>query len=287
MTVANSLRWLVVVCGYLWTVGFATEERFHVETWQAGSGLPGQTVNGITQTEDGYLWVATTNGLARFDGVRFKVFDGRNTPALGSGRISQVERRHGGGLWISLMEGDIVCMRDGDFSRVPECHPGGERPGAMILNEEANGRLWITARAAKLMCWDHGKRIEISEIWGTGSLQARVNPSGVPLLNGRIKGGMEIARWDGSAVQALPDAPPAGLNYHAPGRDGGLWMSDGKSVRLWKDGDWRTPPAAAGWHTRELTFGIEDRLGNHVRHIYEKLHVNSRSQAVAIYFNGK
>ena len=40
--------------------------------WQADDGLPGDNVTGVTQTEDGYLWIATQTGLARFDGIRFE-----------------------------------------------------------------------------------------------------------------------------------------------------------------------------------------------------------------------
>ena len=47
-----------------------------VSRWEMKDGLPLNKVRAIAQTPDGYLWVGTFNGLARFDGVRFKVFDG-------------------------------------------------------------------------------------------------------------------------------------------------------------------------------------------------------------------
>ena len=45
-------------------------------------GLPEQTVQAFAQTPDGFLWIGTTGGLVRFDGVHFTVFDRQNTPAL-------------------------------------------------------------------------------------------------------------------------------------------------------------------------------------------------------------
>ena len=45
------------------------------QTWQSGSGLPHNTVMAIAQTTDGYVWLGTEEGLARFDGDRFTVFD--------------------------------------------------------------------------------------------------------------------------------------------------------------------------------------------------------------------
>src|SRR6059058_1665672 len=52
--------------------------------WQTETGLPQNTVHSIAQTSDGYIWVATEEGLARFDGAGFRVFDKQNTPELRS-----------------------------------------------------------------------------------------------------------------------------------------------------------------------------------------------------------
>ena len=60
------------------------------DVWTTSSGLPRDSIRAIAQTPDGYLWFATTGGLARFDGVSFTVFNGSNTPALGEGVISSM-----------------------------------------------------------------------------------------------------------------------------------------------------------------------------------------------------
>src|SRR5215469_11861640 len=64
-----------------------SNEDYLIDAWLTDNGLPENIVNAITQTPDGYLWCGTTHGLARFDGVRFKVFSAQNTPELGSARI--------------------------------------------------------------------------------------------------------------------------------------------------------------------------------------------------------
>ena len=46
-------------------------------TWQTEDGLPHNVVQAIAQTPDGYLWVGTPSGLARFDGVHFTTFDAK------------------------------------------------------------------------------------------------------------------------------------------------------------------------------------------------------------------
>jgi ligand-binding sensor domain-containing protein len=54
----------------------STDGNFLVDSWHTESGLPDGNVTALAQTPDGYLWVGTFKGLARFDGVRFTIFDG-------------------------------------------------------------------------------------------------------------------------------------------------------------------------------------------------------------------
>src|SRR5258705_12883503 len=52
------------------------------DVWQLEQGLPQNSVDAIAQTDDGFLWVATEEGFARFDGIRFTVFNRNNTKEL-------------------------------------------------------------------------------------------------------------------------------------------------------------------------------------------------------------
>src|ERR1044071_7283212 len=52
--------------------------QFVHDVWQTDQGLPQNSVVSIVQTRDGYIWLATQEGLVRFDGVRFTIFDKRN-----------------------------------------------------------------------------------------------------------------------------------------------------------------------------------------------------------------
>jgi ligand-binding sensor domain-containing protein len=57
-------------------------DSFTLEMWDSERGLPNSTVTGIAQSPDGYLWISTINGLARFDGVRFVSFAGPTQAGL-------------------------------------------------------------------------------------------------------------------------------------------------------------------------------------------------------------
>src|ERR1019366_5733878 len=68
----------------------AAPPNYFTRAWQVEQGLPQNKVTAVVQTRDGYLWLGTYNGLARFDGVRFTVFNDNNTPELRSSRITSL-----------------------------------------------------------------------------------------------------------------------------------------------------------------------------------------------------
>lgn len=74
--------------------------RYQQPVWQDRDGLPENTIMAVTQTRDGYLWVATGEGVARFDGVRFTVFDNNNTPAIKNNHVLSLLEDRQGNLWV-------------------------------------------------------------------------------------------------------------------------------------------------------------------------------------------
>src|SRR5262245_1157212 len=117
-----------VVGALLMGMAEATAE-YRFDVWTAESGLPQNTVRDISQTRDGYLWVATMDGLARFDGVRFTVFNKANSPGLSSNRILALYEDHQGDLWIGLYDRGLVRYHLGRFTK---CGTAPGLPGAGI-----------------------------------------------------------------------------------------------------------------------------------------------------------
>lgn len=70
------------------------------QVWFANDGLPLNAIFTITQTRDGYIWVGTHEGLARFDGIHFTTFNRQNTPILNNNRITVLCEAPSGTLWI-------------------------------------------------------------------------------------------------------------------------------------------------------------------------------------------
>lgn len=88
-------------------------------------GLPDNLVQAITQSSDGYLWVGTREGLARFDGMEFTSFTSKNTPAIKNSSVTALCATVDGALWIGTDGGGLLCLKNGEFTRFdqPQASP--------------------------------------------------------------------------------------------------------------------------------------------------------------------
>lgn len=126
------------------TCAVAQTEAFSGYTqhvWQASDGLPEQTVQAFAQTRDGYLWIGTSGGLVRFDGVHFTVFDRQNTPALNENSIFCLMVSRDGALWIGTEGGGIARMIDGRFQSWTT-RQGLSNDFVRALFQDASGTVW-------------------------------------------------------------------------------------------------------------------------------------------------
>ncbi|MEO8196757.1 MAG: protein kinase [Thermoanaerobaculia bacterium] len=111
--------------------------QYRVETWGVEEGLPSLSVAAVAQTPDGYLWVGTTEGLARFDGSRFVVFDRSNTPAFQLNEVRSLLVDRSGTLWVGF-SGAGLARREGEsFVAV-----AGPEPEIYWMGEDSRG-LWL------------------------------------------------------------------------------------------------------------------------------------------------
>ena len=79
--------------------------QYSHDNWQSSRGLPQNAVTAIVQGPEGHLWCATQEGLVRFDGVQFTVFDKWNTPAIARNNIRALCLDSNGSLWIGTNMG--------------------------------------------------------------------------------------------------------------------------------------------------------------------------------------
>jgi len=90
--------------------------QYRLDTWTTDNGLPQNSITGLTQTPDEYLWLTTNDGLVRFDGNRFKVFNRSNTSHMTTNRLSAAFADKSGRMWFRAEDGGILYYEKGVFS---------------------------------------------------------------------------------------------------------------------------------------------------------------------------
>lgn len=135
------MRNKTLISVFLVSICFSRPLDFVVQQWKVENGLPQSTVRCITQTPDGYLWVGTWNGLARFDGVRMTVFNASNTPELTASNIMSLFTDRRGQLWIGTEPGGLVRYSNGRFRNF-DSTDGITATRILSINEDHAGNTW-------------------------------------------------------------------------------------------------------------------------------------------------
>ena len=142
-------RWSVLLgmfaFGQMALVGLAANNAiipYGVRIWQTDEGLPQNSVYAIAQTSDGFLWVGTHEGLARFDGVRFTVVDADAAPELKQGWITALHAARDGSLWIACDGFGATRLKDGTFTRYAETN-GLPNNQTRCFAEGRDGSIWV------------------------------------------------------------------------------------------------------------------------------------------------
>jgi len=115
--------------------------QYLIDAWTVDDGLPQGSVIAIVQTPEGYLWLGTQEGLARFDGLELAVFDKRRG-ALPNNSVSTLVYGHDGALWIGTRGGGLVRHFDGDFTTYSTQH-GLASESVSSLVQDRDGNLWV------------------------------------------------------------------------------------------------------------------------------------------------
>ncbi|MEC9464533.1 MAG: two-component regulator propeller domain-containing protein [Myxococcota bacterium] len=156
---------LVLLCCFPFEAGALEPDRVahqHIyDQWLMDDGLPQSGVASVCQTEDGYLWLATQDGLARYDGREFVVFDKYNTPEFRDSQINALEVGAGGALWIGTNDG-LIRFKDGSFERF-DTTQGLPHRVVTALAVDGSGGTWAGTKAG-LARFHKG---EVERSWST------------------------------------------------------------------------------------------------------------------------
>jgi PAS domain S-box-containing protein len=238
--------------------------QYQHDAWNLKDGLPSNVIIGILQSPDGYLWIQTLAGLARFDGVRFTVFDRTNTPALHDATSLLitpllVDRR--GAMWLGTTAG-LVQYANGAFRRAP-IRGGLPMPGVGRLADDGMGTFWMVQGIIP------GSRVYVlrdGEV-APASTTPRL-PGDVTVVLTRARGGVWVGTRghgvirvvDGVATtivgaDALPDPRIIAL---FESRDGTIWIGTEAGFAWLRDGVLTSHPFGGGRQDGRVTSFAED-----------------------------
>jgi signal transduction histidine kinase/ligand-binding sensor domain-containing protein len=235
-------------------------QDYVVRAWNVEDGLPNNNVDGIAQTPDGYLWVATWSGIGRFDGLRFTHFSTRDTPGIDTDECNVVFAAKDGSLWAGFHNGVLAHFHNGAFqARIP----AAPNIAAESLTEDAGGAIWVgfhpNPRVAR---WKRGVVTEFSSRDGVG-------PGKFPVVQASRDGAIWLATSEGCAIfddgrfQQFP-ASDGGDVRMGQARDGGMWVARGRQLfHYWKNGK-RAVVADLAWlgGSEPVAQLLEDHDGN-------------------------
>ena len=109
--------------------------------WTSDQGLPQNSVQAIAQTPDGFLWLATQEGLARFDGVDFEVHTASSDPAFSVSNVQSLLVSSDGSLWVGTEGGGVLRRTANGFKALPIQEDVRNRSVRSLL-EAPDGTVW-------------------------------------------------------------------------------------------------------------------------------------------------
>jgi ligand-binding sensor domain-containing protein/signal transduction histidine kinase len=123
--------------------------------WQTEAGLPHNSVNAVAQTKAGYMWVATREGLARFDGNRFQLVHTESFSSHRNRGLTSLCEKKDGSLWIGSDDGSVSLLKEGKVSIMPV--PSDARSRVSSIHESREGSLWIGTETKGLFQFQQGQ----------------------------------------------------------------------------------------------------------------------------------
>jgi signal transduction histidine kinase/ligand-binding sensor domain-containing protein len=153
--------------------GFYDDSYPYILTnWNNEKGLPQNTVTSILQTKDGYIWIATLGGLARFDGINFTNYNSNIVPVLKENRFFRLFQDFEDILWINTEYKDIYFYKNDKFTAL---EIEGKERGFFFITRDADGAIWVRNDNSiiKVSFTEDGKtgtvleKIDLSEITNT------------------------------------------------------------------------------------------------------------------------
>lgn len=199
--------------------------RYIHDQWSEEDGFPGGTVNAITQTRDGYLWIGGEGGLVRFDGNVFTRIGSVAEPVLG------LIADHEGALWIRTEAGGLIRYSGGTLKR--DFFATGPNPVVTAMGLGRQGTP-LLVRFGEPVRFEGGKLIDLwpRPVDATTRLTTSTaeTPDGTVWMGSRDSG---LFALRGTVLSPLGGLPDSKVNCLLAGPGSELWVGTDKGLVLW------------------------------------------------------
>jgi signal transduction histidine kinase/streptogramin lyase len=277
--------------------------QYKIDAWTTEQGLPQSTVTATTQSPDGFLWSATLGGLARFDGLAFRVYDTVTNPELPSSRLSVPVVDRDGQFWVTTEDHRVLRFANGRFEQmgpahglpdvpftrltkrrgivgiensqgtfiwqdgrfVPDTRPGPPASaGLRFIGDAFGGARWFVDPEGRAFRYDEDR------LTRTASLPVNRSPIMYEDRAGRVwmldtRNGRLLCQIGDTVRTYGPKDGVRGMStmWVLEDPDGTLWFAESMGLVRYRDGRFRTFTTADGLPSDYVISVFRDREGTH------------------------
>jgi signal transduction histidine kinase/ligand-binding sensor domain-containing protein len=115
-----------------------------INQWTSSDGLVTNKIIDLKQSYDGYLWLTTYDGILRFDGISFELFDVKNTPAMEQNTYYKITEASDSTLWFISRGAGLIKYKNGEFHKHETVDDLSKNIRSIFI--DSSDRLWIASK---------------------------------------------------------------------------------------------------------------------------------------------
>jgi signal transduction histidine kinase/ligand-binding sensor domain-containing protein len=204
---------------------------FHHTQWTSENG-PGAVFD-VQQSREGYLWLTTSRGVFRFDGVKFQSLSDATYGAIDTNDIDSVYLSPSEGMWLATMSAGLLLSKDGRLTTFPDrrCTPT-RKMGRLV--EDRDGSLWVQGAAGLFrlrgsVCEQAGAELGYPGGFAAGLFMDSRGTVWVKVRAGPL---LFLPRGESKfRVNSYGEGPSTSYAFLHEAPDGGIWLSDDQGLR--------------------------------------------------------
>lgn len=287
-SVARWMFFLAIAAGFIvlpvpvWGSPAASFPRdFTLRAWNKLQGLPDDSVTSVLQTRDGYLWVGTPSGLARFDGIRFVVMSPQNWGSNAPPSVTALCEDSKGIMWIGTQDNGLLCYEDGVVNPFPS-REGFHFQTVNSIAEDTTGALWVGTPGGLVRLAGDRLNVFTKKDGLPNDFISNVHVARSGTIWITTRGGM--CRFKDGRIEAVP------FQIEGPGRNPeSLGVYEDRRGQLWAYGDTYLVNLTDGKHLNH--FGSGDAISTRIWSLCEgkngELWIGTSGKGLYCFVEGK